>query len=142
MRGPPGSYILFLRLPYDKRIMIGRLGMVDFPTGTYAYVGSALGGWETRVGRHFAGGAKAHWHIDYMRAEAQVIGAIVFESPERLECLINEAVAQASTTVSPGFGSSDCGCLTHLHLLREGVFSISQLPLHRASAPNLDGIER
>ena len=120
MRGPPGSYILFLRVSHEKRITVGRLGTIVFPAGLYAYVGSALGGWESRVDRHFAGGAKAHWHIDYLRAESQVEGAIVFESPERLECLISEALAQASTAVAPGFGSSDCSCSTHLHLLRKG----------------------
>jgi sugar fermentation stimulation protein A len=118
MKRPPGSYILFLRLTRTKRIRVGKLGMICFPAGLYAYVGSALGGWEARVNRHLAGGSKAHWHIDYLRAEARVEGAIIFESPERLECEINEAIAEASLIVAPGFGSSDCDCLTHLHLLK------------------------
>ena len=118
MKRPPGSYILFLRLPRSKRIKVGKLGMVCFPAGLYAYVGSALGGWEARVNRHLVGGGRTHWHIDYLRAEARIEGAIVFESSKRLECVINEAIAEASLTVAPGFGSSDCDCLSHLHLLR------------------------
>jgi sugar fermentation stimulation protein A len=118
MKSPPGSYILFLRLPRRKRIEVGKLGMVSFPAGLYAYVGSALGGWEARVNRHLVGGGKTHWHIDYLRAEARVEGAIVFESPGRLECVINEALAETSLIIAPGFGSSDCKCLSHLHLLR------------------------
>ncbi len=117
MQRSPGSYILFLRLPRKKRIIVGRLGMISFPAGRYAYVGSALNGWEARVNRHLMGGGKAHWHIDYLRAEAQVEGVMVFESSERLECAINKAIAKTSLIIAPGFGSSDCDCLTHLHLL-------------------------
>jgi sugar fermentation stimulation protein A len=118
MKRPPGSYVLFLRLPKKKRIEVGKLGMICFPAGLYAYVGSALGGWEARVHRHIRGGGKTHWHIDYFRKEAQVEGAMIFESPERLECVISEAIAETSLTVAPGFGSSDCDCKSHLHLLR------------------------
>jgi sugar fermentation stimulation protein A len=118
MRGTPGSYILFLSLPKQKTITVGKLGAIDFPAGLYAYVGSALGGWESRVNRHFVGGARVHWHIDYLRAEAQIQGTIVFESHERLECKINEMIAETSQAVAPGFGSSDCGCSTHLHLMK------------------------
>jgi sugar fermentation stimulation protein A len=97
---------------------VGKLGLTSFPAGLYAYVGSALNGWEARVNRHFIGGGKIHWHIDYLRAVAQVEGAIVFESSERLECAINDAFSKTSIMVAPGFGSSDCDCPTHLHLLR------------------------
>ena len=118
MRGPPGSYILFLRLPRDERITVGRMGTFAFPAGLYAYVGSALGGWEARVNRHIYGGAKTHWHIDYLRAKAMIEGALVIEYPERLECRINRAITRVSIEVAPGFGSSDCNCLSHLHLLK------------------------
>lgn len=117
MKGTPGSYILFLSLTKQKTITVGKLGIIHFPAGLYAYVGSALGGWESRVNRHFVGGAKVHWHIDYLREETQVQGAIVFESPERLECQINEMLARTSQAIAPGFGSSDCQCSTHLHLM-------------------------
>lgn len=118
MKSSPGSYILFLRLPRRERIKVGKLGTISFPAGLYAYVGSALGGWEARVNRHLTGGGKTHWHIDYLRAEARVEGAIIFESPDRLECMISQAIAETSLNPAPGFGSSDCECLSHLHLLR------------------------
>jgi sugar fermentation stimulation protein A len=118
MRGTPGSYILFLSLPKQKKIAVGKLGVIHFPAGLYTYVGSALGGWESRINRHFVGGARVHWHIDYLRAEAQVRGAIVFESSERLECTINKMLTNVSHVVVPGFGSSDCGCSSHLHLMK------------------------
>ena len=122
MQGSPGSYILFLRLPRKRRITVGKPGTITFPAGLYAYVGSALNGWEARVNRHLTGGGKIHWHIDYLRAVAHVEGALVLESSERLECAINEAIAKTSLVVAPGFGSSDCECLTHLHLLRTEPF--------------------
>lgn len=117
MRGRPGSYIIFLRLREAKEIEVGRLGVIDFPAGLYTYVGSALGGWEARVNRHIAGSIMPHWHIDYLRAEAQVEGVIVFESAERLECRINEMVDRNAVVIAPGFGSSDCRCASHLHLI-------------------------
>jgi Uri superfamily endonuclease len=121
MKSAPGSYVLFLRLPEEKRITVGRLGAISFPAGSYAYVGSALNGWEARLARHLGGGGRRHWHIDYLRAEAQVDGAIVVESSMRLECRINKAISEISRAIVSGFGSSDCGCSTHLHWLTDAA---------------------
>jgi Uri superfamily endonuclease len=47
-----GSYILLLELTKSQNITVGRLGILLFLKGVYAYVGSALNGIEARVKRH------------------------------------------------------------------------------------------
>lgn len=117
-----GAYLLILRLPKPMTIEVGALGGIDFPKGIYAYSGSALKSLEPRVMRHFSAQKKAHWHIDWLAAEATPIEALVMRSQADLECLINDMVGrmQGSTLFAPGFGCSDCTCLTHLHLLDRG----------------------
>ncbi len=144
MKGEPGSYVLFLRMPEEKQIAVGKLGMVSFPAGLYAYVGSALNGWEARLNRHLAGSGKRHWHIDYLRAEAQVEGAIVLESAMRLECKISDLIAKTSSAVAPGFGSSDCRCMSHLYLLNSERLAQSHgsiPPIQRVSQNILELVE-
>jgi Uri superfamily endonuclease len=42
-----------------------------------------------------------------------VVGALVFEHEESLECELADALAGAFAPV-PGFGASDCKCRSHL----------------------------
>jgi len=114
-----GSYLLFLSLLEAKDIEVGCLGQVHFPGGSYIYTGSAMGGLDARVARHLKGGKKVHWHIDHLRRWADPEGAILIRSQERMECMINELVESLEGTepFAPGFGCSDCGCVTHLHRL-------------------------
>jgi len=51
-----GTYVLILILPERKKIDVGALGEINFEPGYYAYVGSALGGMEGRIGRHLKRG--------------------------------------------------------------------------------------
>jgi Uri superfamily endonuclease len=120
-----GAYLLILRLPRPTTIEVGALGNIDFPRGVYAYSGSALRSLEPRVMRHFSAQKKAHWHIDMLGAEALPMEALVLRGQDDLECLINEMVGrmEGSTPFAPGFGSSDCTCHTHLHLLDRGCLA-------------------
>lgn len=121
-----GSYALFLRLSSDYDIPIGRLGSAYFKDGDYVYFGSAHGpgGLKARLRRHLLGKGKHHWHIDYLREFATVVGYIFYvdhsppQSKMPIECLWTQTIMEEIQTQFPmaGFGSSDCnsGCGTHL----------------------------
>lgn len=116
-----GTYCLFLGLKHPARLQIGRLGVFDFPAGPYLYLGSAFGpgGLSGRLKHHLSTPKRTHWHIDYLRQQAQ-IGAIGYSvSPDSLECEWSSKVACADKTFipAPGFGASDCqrGCAAHLY---------------------------
>jgi sugar fermentation stimulation protein A len=102
-----GSYVLLVNLPEECNITVGRLGTIRFACGYYVYVGSALGGFRSRLNRHLRTKKKPHWHIDYLLEKAVLDAIITGESPERTECTIALALASRFDSV-PGFGASDC----------------------------------
>lgn len=108
-----GSYILLIELPDQRTITIGRLKAILFRQGSYAYVGSAMGGLESRLNYHFKADKKPHWHIDYLLPHAAVTGAVLYETSGRVECQIAHALSHELLSI-PHFGSSDCGCESHL----------------------------
>ena len=124
-----GTYVLFVHVPYYLAVSVGELGTLSFRAGYYAYVGSALGGLEARVGRHLRAVKTLRWHIDYLLARARAVDVVYARSDERKECEIAAELAKHLEGVR-GFGSSDCGCETHLfyspdlnELLRRVVLS-------------------
>ena len=108
-----GGYILVVELADDEETQVGKLGLVLFPGGFYAYVGSAMKGLESRIARHLRQGKNLHWHIDYLLDKAKVSQIILCETAERVECLLAQALARVFPPV-PGFGASDCRCQSHL----------------------------
>ena len=114
----PGSYVLVFHLDGAARIEVGKLGTFSFPAGYYCYVGSARGpgGLRARLARHLHQQKKLHWHVDYLLGRASVVEIWHSPSRERLECLWAQALLAlpAAQPAVPGFGSSDCSCLTHL----------------------------
>lgn len=108
-----GSYILLINLPKAQRIRVGSLGIVDFLSGCYAYVGSALRGFESRLPHHLGNSKKPHWHIDYLLQKAPITSIIIFESDKRAECMIAKALEGQFAYVLD-FGCSDCRCKSHL----------------------------
>jgi len=108
-----GSYVILIRLPKAQTIAIGSLPDVYFPRGYYAYVGSALGGVESRLSHHLSRTKKRHWHIDYLLQKASITDIIIGESEDRVECAIAQALSAQFDSI-PGFGSSDCHCPSHL----------------------------
>lgn len=120
-----GTYVLALWLKAPADISIGRLGVFRFPAGWYLYTGSAFGpgGLRARLARHqrrFASGKRAHWHVDYLRERAVWGGAWCSSAARRLECTWAAALQRlpGARIVVPGFGASDCRCLSHLvHVL-------------------------
>lgn len=114
----PGSYVLILHLMHSKRIGVGRLGEFDFDAGWYAYVGSARGpgGLAARIARHQREPKPRHWHIDYLRAHAELIAVWYTVGSLGRECSwagVLRHRPQASLPI-PGFGASDCRCPGHL----------------------------
>jgi Uri superfamily endonuclease len=111
----PGSYLLILDNPVRQRIAVGRLGLLSFEAGRYVYVGSAMGGLSRRVTRYMKTIEKPHWHIDTLLPVFHLHALYLFPSPIRLECRIARIVSKLSQSVPvPGFGSTDCRCLSHL----------------------------
>ena len=108
-----GIYILLIELDQAKEIAVGQKRRLNFQKGCYAYVGSALGGLQSRVARHLRTAKKVHWHIDYLLNFASVREVTYVETSEKKECLIAKALSQKLPSVS-GFGCSDCSCHSHL----------------------------
>ena len=107
-----GSYVLVIEVKDDGEIKVGKLGVIRFNRGYYAYVGSAMNGIDARVGRHMRQDKKKHWHIDYLLERGTVIRAWYVEGG-RDECRIARSMEDKFDSVA-GFGSSDCGCRSHL----------------------------
>jgi sugar fermentation stimulation protein A len=114
-----GSYILILRLPEEKAFQVGKLWKVQFKKGYYLYVGSARKNLTQRLERHKRERKRLFWHIDYLRAHAEVHQALPIRASDPLECEVADAVKKISDWEVPNFGSSDCACESHLFGMRE-----------------------
>ncbi|MEA4906589.1 MAG: GIY-YIG nuclease family protein [Anaerolineaceae bacterium] len=127
-----GSYAVWLHLDTARRLVVGRLGGVDFLPGEYVYLGSAHGpgGLRARLERHQAGSPRRRWHVDYLRAWAIPRGGLYAAGDENLECAWTQALLRSprASVAVPGFGASDCshGCPAHLVYFRH--------PAHAAAA--------
>ena len=124
--GDRGSYLLLLELQEERLVEIGQLGRVMFQKGYYIYVGSAMSNLRARIRRHGQKRKKEHWHIDYLTRGADGFLSLPIRSSQRQECEIAQALSSIMKGGPPGFGSSDCRCLTHL-------FWSEKNPLHTES---------
>jgi Uri superfamily endonuclease len=123
-----GSYILTLKMGKGKEIQVGKLGKINFKKGFYCYAGSAMGRSvkiESRTARHRRldreKKGKLRWHIDYLLTDRDtaIVDLVAIESEERLECRLSDALVGCADSSVDRFGSSDCGCRSHLHHFRE-----------------------
>jgi Uri superfamily endonuclease len=115
-----GTYVLVICLDRDETITIGKLGRFKFLAGTYAYCGSAMGGYRGRVGRHFSQDKKLRWHIDYLLQRAEPVGAFLVAGGEGVECSLARMLSDLPDSEPiKGFGSSDCSCPAHLYRIDE-----------------------
>ncbi len=114
----PGTYVLLLHLGDPLRLNIGRLGEHVVQPGWIAYVGSARGpgGLRARVARHLRHPKPIHWHIDTLTAQVSVRVVWYRTGDIRLECTWAVVLRGITGTAAPipGFGSSDCKCVSHL----------------------------
>ena len=109
-----GNYVLIIKLACSKDILVGKLGYIHFPQAFYAYVGSAMNGFEARLPHHLRRKKKPHWHIDYLLEQAELEEVVLCQVEQRRECLVAQALAKEFSSI-PGFGSSDCKCRSHLY---------------------------
>lgn len=105
-----------LRQPL-QHYRIGKLGCYDFASGYYLYVGSAFGpgGLNARIKHHLQQQKpRLHWHIDYLRAYADVLEVWRVASDVRLETAWSKTLAQNFSIPVAGFGASDTNSPSHL----------------------------
>jgi Uri superfamily endonuclease len=111
-----GTYVLIIENHADIEVEIGKIGLIAFKKGFYAYIGSALAGLEQRVGRHLRTmNKRMHWHIDYFLATSGVeVKEVVYsETEERKECEIAAYMLKDLEFIQ-NFGCTDCLCKSHL----------------------------
>ena len=109
-----GNYVLIIKLAHSKDILVGKLGYIHFPQAFYAYVGSAMNGFEARLPHHLRKKKKPHWHIDYLLAQADIEEILLCQVEETMECFLAQALAEVFQFITD-FGSSDCKCHSHLY---------------------------
>jgi sugar fermentation stimulation protein A len=86
-------------------------------------MGSALKNMTQRLERHKRERKKLFWHIDYLRAHAEVHLALPIRASDSLECTLADALKKISDWHVPNFGCSDCSCGSHL-------FGMDKDPIH------------
>ncbi len=136
-----GSYCLCIRVQKARRIKVGALGFINFPTGLYVYVGSALSSLTPRLSRHLrtsrGQGKVAQWHVDYLLRSPGVDIEEIWATDwaVRMECELASEVAVIGKPV-PHFGSSDCSCLSHLYSV-DGCGFLKKLGLKKVDLRKL-----
>ncbi len=115
----PGTYALVFRAKRKRRLIIGKLGTLSLQPGFYVYVGSAFGpgGLKARIGHHRKNSSRNHWHIDYLSEYLPPDEAWYTTDLTRREHHWSEVLSHAAgaSIPLPGFGSSDCRCISHLY---------------------------
>jgi sugar fermentation stimulation protein A len=109
-----GVYIAVLYVAKSRTIRVGQLGLLRFRQGFYFYVGSAQRNMSARLERHSRKKKALRWHIDYLSARAEMLGAITIAGPRELECQLAKKLGGMFELAVPGFGASDCRCKGHL----------------------------
>ncbi len=113
-----GTYILILHLAGSATLSIGQLGTFDFPSGWYAYVGSALhsSGLRGRLRHHLGPVRRPHWHIDYLRQAALIeqVWYLTSDFPHEHRWASWLAERPGAAIPARRFGASDCTCEAHL----------------------------
>lgn len=116
-RANGSTYILLIYVNNLERLMIGKLGWVNFARGYYIYIGSAKKSIQKRLLRHLKGQKNKFWHIDYLLSSIPSIKiANIWINREPCECSISQEIFQhgVGMVIKKGFGSSDCRCPAHL----------------------------
>jgi len=114
-----GVYIVIFYMPKDRTIQIGRLGRFRFRQGVYFYVGSAQRNLSARIERHNQKKKTLRWHIDYLSARSEMLGAITITGPRELECQLAKKLSSMFEPAVHGFGASDCRCAGHLFYVKD-----------------------
>ena len=114
-----GSYVLLVKNDRLHTITVGKMGSIEFGSGFYAYVGSAMNNLEKRILRHCSPKKKLFWHIDYLLEKTEVVKVFHVESSRKTECALAEKLSDRLQSI-PKFGCSDCRCGSHLFYHEDG----------------------
>ena len=114
LRMDSGCYLLTVELATPTDLQVGALGTMRLAAGYYVYVGSALRNLWQRLARHRRRRKRMHWHIDYLTTRTRFVTAHAVVSRARLECHAARLIGAVATEEIAAFGSSDCGCTSHL----------------------------
>lgn len=124
-----GTYLLVLKLKKDQKIQPGKLQKIHFRNGIYLYIGRARRGLQGRLKRHLRKEKKLFWHIDYLLQKAEVEEVWIKRDfldecrmARKIKILFKDAVFPANK-----FGSSDCGCISHLIYLPRSKVALKSL---------------
>ena len=114
----PGTYALIFSGLKKGSVVIGKLGTLQLQPGFYIYFGSAFGpgGLKARIKHHFNPSSRPHWHLDYLSPTLKACEIWYTYDQIRREhqwAKIHSQTRGVSLPL-PGFGSSDCRCLSHL----------------------------
>lgn len=111
-----GSYALLFHLAVERQVAVGSLGSLRLPPGVLVYAGSARTGLAKRVERHREKGKPVVAHVDALAEAFGVAADVTF--PGLLACALSDKLALLPGAVPViGFGSTSCGCITHLYAL-------------------------
>ena len=114
----PGTYTLVFNSLIEKPVNVGKLGTLLLKPGFYVYIGSAFGpgGLKARINHHFNHSRRPHWHMDYLSPFLRLCEIWYTCDQTRREHQWAKIHLQAPKALLPlpGFGSSDCRCLSHL----------------------------
>jgi sugar fermentation stimulation protein A len=119
-----GLYMLALRLARSMSLTIGALGRIRFSRGWYVYAGSAKVRLTQRISRHQRLRKKLHYHIDHLRARCSPVHAYPIRAAAAAECEMAGEIGAISDGAVPNFGSSDCGCPSHLFHFSEHPYGL------------------
>jgi Uri superfamily endonuclease len=72
-----------------------------------------------------------HWHIDYLLPHAKILAIHAFKASKEWECRLSKKLAglEGARVIMEGFGSSDCGCTSHLYYFCKKVHFCKVLTL-------------
>ena len=112
-----GCYCLVICLEKTQKIKIGKkLGKIEFESGYYVYVGSAMNSLESRLKRHLSDDKKLHWHVDYFLEKSKIVD-IIYNENKKVECEVSQYLASKTKGITD-FGCSDCECESHLYYFK------------------------
>jgi Uri superfamily endonuclease len=133
-----GIYVLIVEVTKTINVNIGALGLLAFPSGLYAYVGSAQNNLELRVKRHQSRQKRLFWHIDYLlnNEAAKVIDVYYSQGNKAKECKIARLLDKDAEPIS-GFGCSDCHCESHLFYAENFDYLEKYMQSNRVEKKNL-----
>jgi len=118
-----GYYFFIFFLTESVKIEVGKLGIISFEEGCYAYLGSSFlkKGVAQRVSRHLnRSKSKKRWHIDYLTSLPAVKPVkIIWEccNNKGKEPVISDCLVRLGVPVIENFGSTDVSSRGHLFYL-------------------------